>query len=116
MTGQVRSRESTGRWRQSDAGLGDPAHARFVEINSPDFRFADLRWSRELLQHSIRDETLINTAQRIHEPPQNALRLDHDLRKLLQGASTSELFRIVDDHLRTMLRCGRRRNGTTPKW
>src|SRR5882672_10302131 len=84
MTGQVRSRESTGRWRQSDAGLGDPAHARFVEINSPDFRFADLRWSRELLQHSIRDETLINTAQRIHEPPQNALRLDHDLRKLLR--------------------------------
>src|SRR5947209_8678341 len=30
--------------------------------------------------------------------PQNALRLDHDLRKLLQRPSTSQFLRIVNDH------------------
>jgi hypothetical protein len=62
----------------------------------PDLRFTDLRWSRELLQHFIGDEALIDAAQRIHGSLQNALRVRNDLRKFLQRTSTPEYLRIVE--------------------
>ena len=62
----------------------------------PDLRFTDLRWSRELLQHFIGDEALIDAAQRIHESLQNALRVRNDLRKFLQRTSTPEYLRSVE--------------------
>jgi hypothetical protein len=55
-----------------------------VQIDSPDLRFTDLRWSRQLLQHRVGDEALIDAAESIHESLQNASGFRQDFGKLLQ--------------------------------
>src|SRR3981189_1989480 len=69
---QVGSSEPAWRRAKSDGCFGHPAHSRLVEVDSTDLGFADLRWLRKLLQQGIGDEALIDAAQRIHEPRQDA--------------------------------------------
>src|SRR5947209_2861464 len=59
---QAGSGEPAGRRRQRDGCFGHPTHSRFVEVDSTDLGFTDLRWLRKLLQQGIGDEALIDAA------------------------------------------------------
>ena len=87
--------EATGRGRQGNHRLGDPAHARFVEIDSADFGLADLRGSRQTLQQIVGDEALIDAGQRIHEPLQDALERGDDPGEVLQHTSAAQFPGVV---------------------
>ena len=61
--GDIGGGEAVGRGRQGDDGLDDRAHAGLVEIDTADDGFADLCSGRELFEHVIGDEALIDAAQ-----------------------------------------------------
>ena len=48
--------------------LDDLAHPRLVEIDAADNGFADARRRRELLEHFISDEALIDATEGIGKP------------------------------------------------
>src|SRR4029077_13486515 len=56
LTGQLGCRKSMGGGRQSIPGPAPPPDEGLLEVGSSAFPFTDLRWTRELLQHSIGDE------------------------------------------------------------
>jgi hypothetical protein len=76
-----------------------PAHARLVKIDSANHRLAHLRCSREILQHIIGDETLIDATKGIEKSLEHAFKEENDLRKLLQGATAIQLLCVVCDGL-----------------
>ena len=79
--------------------MDDVAHARLVEIDAPDDGFADARRRRQLLEHFIGDEALIDATQGIGKPFQDAFQSGDHLRKLVQRTAAVELSRVMGNGL-----------------
>jgi hypothetical protein len=57
-----------GRGGQGDQRLDDAAHPCLVEVNATNEGLADLCGERELLEHFVRDEALIDAALETPDP------------------------------------------------
>jgi len=91
--------EAVRRGGQSDQRRDDRAHARLVEIDAADDGFADARGCRQLLEHFIGDEALIDATQSIGKLFQHAFQSPHHLGELLQRATAVELARVMSNRL-----------------
>jgi hypothetical protein len=68
------------------------AHAGLVEIDAADDGLADLSGGRELFEHVIGDEALIDTAQGVVKSLQHAFQSRHDLgERTPAGTATAAL-------------------------
>jgi hypothetical protein len=66
--GEIAGGEAVGRWGQGDQRLDDVAHPCLVEVDATNEGRADVCGERELLEHFVSDEALIDAAQSIGKP------------------------------------------------
>jgi hypothetical protein len=97
--GDLGGGEAVGRGRQGDHRLDDRAHAGLVEIDAADDGFADPCSRRELLEHVIGDEALIDAAQGVGKSLQHAFQSRDHLGELVERAAAVELLRVMSHGL-----------------
>ena len=96
---QLGGGEPLGKRGERQHGLGNPTHARFIEVDPTHLGLAHLRRSWKLLQSLLRDEAWIDARECIHKTLKDALQTGNDLGKLLQRSSTVQLLGVVSHRL-----------------
>src|SRR5262245_18818123 len=75
------------------------AQASLVEIDPPNHGLPDPRRQRKLFEHCVADKALIDAAQSLHEPLEQAFQSTDELGEAIQQASAVELSNIVSNSL-----------------
>jgi len=82
---------------QSKDGLAGFTHALFVEVDPTDFGIANDGGFWQLFQSFIRNETLVDRRQGIHEAFENTLQFSDQTGKSVQGPAAAEFFAVVQN-------------------
>ena len=75
--------------------LDDMAHPRLVEIGAADAGLADVGGKRELVEHVVSDEALIDAAQSIGKSLEYGFQSRHHFQKLVQRTAALQFLRVV---------------------
>jgi hypothetical protein len=81
--------------RSSEQRFSHVAHSRLVEIDAADKSLAEVRGDREMLEHVIGDEALIDAAESVSTSLEYGFQPGDHLRKLFQRPTAVEILRVM---------------------